>query len=258
MKYEFTVAAMFKNEEHALAEWIEHYLYHGAQHIFLIDDDSDDNSVGIIQKYIREKDGFITLFHANKWPMHLGRQRDIYNHFILPLINEKISKWMLICDLDEFMWSRLYVDLKDALRTCSRLSQIQVNHTFFGSSGHIQQPSSVVKHFTFRENTPSILLKYFVNSDYKFSSLNIHNATYVNGDDSVNTFIKLDNENEYFVLNHYKLQSFYFWKNVKCTRGDSDNYLKRTVEDFFYFDKNEVQDLGLWEQNKHMPFYENI
>jgi hypothetical protein len=258
MKYEFTVAAMFKNEQHALAEWIEHYLYHGAQHIFLIDDDSNDNSVEIIQKYIRENDGMITLFHANKWPMYLGRQADIYNHFILPLINEKITKWMLICDLDEFMWSPLHVDLKEILKMCSNLSQIQVNHTFFGSSGHISQPSSIVKYFTFREKEPSILLKYFLNSDYNFSSLNVHHATYVNDDDSISTFIKLDNGNEYFVLNHYKIQSLDFWKDVKCTRGDSDNYLIRNVKDFFDSDKNEIGDLGLWEQNKHMPFYKNL
>ena len=156
------------------------------------------------------------------------------------------------------MWSPLYIDLKQALRTCAHLSQIQVNHTFFGSSGHIKQPSSVVKHFTFREKTPSKLLKYFVNSDYNFSSLNVHEATYVNKDDANSTFIELQNGNGYFTLNHYKLQSFEFWKNVKCTRGDIDNYLTRTEQDFFDFDKNEIEDLGLWEQNKHMRFYKNL
>lgn len=258
MRYEFTVAAIFKNEEHALAEWIEHYLYHGAQHIFLIDDDSNDRSVEIVQKYIKEKEGMITLFHANNWPIYLGRQPAMYTYIILPLINQKITKWMLICDLDEFMWSPLHVDLKETLKMCLNLSQIQVNHTFFGSSGHIKQPSSIVKHFTFREKNPSELLKYFINSDYNFLLLNVHHATYVNHDDSISTFIKLDNGNGYFQLNHYKIQSFDFWKDVKCTRGDIDNYAIRNPEHFAELDKNEIEDLGLWEQNKHMPFYENL
>ena len=37
-KYYFSVAAMFKNESWSLKEWIEHYKFHGADHIYLIDD----------------------------------------------------------------------------------------------------------------------------------------------------------------------------------------------------------------------------
>ena len=32
----FTIGAVFKNESHILKEWIEHYLYHGIEHIYLI------------------------------------------------------------------------------------------------------------------------------------------------------------------------------------------------------------------------------
>ena len=36
-KYYFSVASMFRNEAWNLKEWIEHYKFHGADHIYLID-----------------------------------------------------------------------------------------------------------------------------------------------------------------------------------------------------------------------------
>ena len=38
--YNLSVGALFKNESHALEEWLEHYLYHGADHFYLINDGS--------------------------------------------------------------------------------------------------------------------------------------------------------------------------------------------------------------------------
>ena len=54
---------------------------------------------------------------------------------------------------------------------------------------------------------------------------------------------------EYFCFNHYNCQSREFWDNIKCKRGDSDNYLVRTPEMFDTVDINEVEDLGLYNQN---------
>jgi hypothetical protein len=34
IRYKFSVGAIFKNEEHILKEWIEHYIHHGADHFF--------------------------------------------------------------------------------------------------------------------------------------------------------------------------------------------------------------------------------
>jgi Glycosyl transferase family 2 len=252
MKYAFVVAATFKNQELALEEWIEHYKFHGAEHIYLIDDDSTDNSLEVIKPYIES--GFVTLFNANGWAKYLGRQRDMYNHFILPIVNNKVSKWTFICDLDEFLWSPYCIDIKKLLLNCSHLSQMQINHSQFGSSGHIEQPSCIVKYFTHKEETQSVLLKYFINSKYKFTSLNVHHATYENKSDSVGTFMII---RDYFRLNHYRIQSLHFWNNVKCMRGDIDNYLIRNKLQFHEMDKNEVEDLDLWQQNKDMEFYKN-
>ena len=42
-KYYFSIASMFKNESWGLKEWIDHNKLHGVDHLYLIDDYSNDN-----------------------------------------------------------------------------------------------------------------------------------------------------------------------------------------------------------------------
>jgi hypothetical protein len=248
--YTLSVGAIFKNESHSIKEWIEHYLYHGVEHFYLIDDSSTDNTVEIISPYIER--GIITLFSGDNWMYYLGRQKDMYNHFILPRLSE--SQWLLIVDLDEYVWSPQSNSLAWVLQYLKHIGQIQVNNTVFGSNGHIDQPKSLVEGFTKRsmmkptENDGCGNRKYFVNSSFKFTSLNVHYATFLDKNDEINCFKLLDIP--YFAMNHYNCQSLNHWTNIKCTRGDCDNYRVRTIEDFKIYDLNEVEDKELYEQNK--------
>jgi hypothetical protein len=244
-KYYFSVGAIFKNESHSIKEWIEHYLHHGADHFYLINDNSTDNSLEVIQKYI--DNNLITLFTVNE-PYYLGRQHNLYNRHILPLIKE--TKWLLMVDLDEYVWSQLDINLKNVLKPCEYLGQIQIRQKLFGSNGHISQPKQIVKEFTKRSFDIHEQQKYIVNSSYDFSSLNIHYADFYTNKDDIKDITKCMLINtEYFVNNHYCCQSQDFWNNVKCTRGDADNYLIRKPLDFHNYDINDVEDLGLYNQN---------
>jgi len=254
-KYYLSVGAIFKNETHGIKEWIMHYLHHGVEHFYLINDNSSDNFMESIQEYLDKN--IITLFNVNE-PYYLGRQRNLYNRHILPIIKE--SKWLLMIDLDEYVWSKIDVKLSNVLKNCEHLSQIQISETLFGSNGHIKQPKYIVKSFTKRKSDLSDngRMKYFVNTSYEFTSLNIHHATYLNETDNitpegVNTFIIINRE--YITLNHYCCQSLDFWNNIKCTRGDADNYLVRVYDDFKSYDINEEEDLELYKQN--FSLYEN-
>jgi hypothetical protein len=250
-KYELAIGALCKNESDSILEWITHYLYHGVQHFYLINDASTDNTVEIIQPYIDS--GIITLFDA-RCKYFLGRQRFLYNKYILPRVNSSEMKWLMISDVDEYVWSQESRDLKDVFRQCSHLAQIQYNHTLFGSNGHIQQPTGgLVRNFTRRSQTrPTESIKnykYAVNSAFKFESLNIHHAT---ASDEIymkcEFFMQLGEP--YFLMNHYSCQSLNFWNEVKCTRGDGDHYLVRDMEQFRRYDINEVEDIELLEQNR--------
>lgn len=248
--YRFAVAAMFKNEEHAMVEWLEHYLARGAEHFYLIDDGSTDRSVELLEPYMER--GLITLERVQE-PYYLGRQRALYNRFFLPLLKEKKVEWLFICDLDEFLWSPTHMNLWELVRQTRGVGQIQIQQTFFGSSGHLEQPGSLVAGFTRRSAACPTegprCFKYFVNSAFDFSSLNVHHATFTDAAFEKNgAFIILGPE--YLILNHYSCQSLDLWKRVKCVRGDSDNYLKRTEAMFYDLDFNDVEDRRLLEQNQ--------
>lgn len=245
-----SVGAIFKNESDSIVEWLKHYIYHGVEHFYLIDDNSDDDTVSKIQEYIDK--GYITLYQSSE-PYYLGRQRNLYNQFFLPHMKQKDTQWLLMVDLDEYVWSPLSIRIDVLLRHhCGHLGQIQIRQYTYGSNGHQTQPNGLVKNFTKRCTDPIDCYKYFVNSNFEFSSLNIHYANFLvdsyKKDNSV--FIVIDIG--YFILNHYSCQSTEFWKNVKCTRGDGDAYRVRTMEDMKGFDTNDVEDLQLWEQNKNI------
>ena len=110
-KYKLAVGAMFKNEGLAMVEWLEHHLYHGVEHFYLIDDNqSTDDSVERLQPYIDR--GLVTLYSVNV-PYFIGRQSMMYTHYILPHLKE--TEWMLMIDLDEFVWSPKALDLRTIL-----------------------------------------------------------------------------------------------------------------------------------------------
>ncbi len=245
--YNLSVGCLFKNESHCMKEWIEHYLHHGVDHFYMINDNSNDDFMPILNPYINNN--IVTLFNDNK-SYYTGRQRDMYNTFILPKIKE--TKWLLMIDMDEFVWSPTNINLNDILNTFNHIGQIQIYDVLYGSNGFIEQPSLLVNSFTMRQKEPRRHLKYFVNTNYEFSSLNVHHATFVNKHDEIHHFKILDHH--IFILNHYNCQSLTFWNDVKCTRGDSDNYLVRTPEDFIKLDCNEIEDLRLKEQNKNIIY----
>ena len=253
--YNLAVGAMFKNESHIIREWIEHYLFHGVEHFYMINDQSTDNSVAVLQPYIDR--GLVTLYEPTV-EKYLGRQRDMYNTFFMPLLKDKAVHWFLMIDLDEFVWSPMSLNLMDILRNSEHLCQIQIHSTFFGSNDHLKQPKFVVSGFTKRSTAlhdPKLqFYKYFVNSKYSFTSLNVHHADHENPEDKLHRFITVNPE--YFRLNHYSCQSRELWDTVKMTRGDSDAYHERNEEIWKNFNLNDVEDTGLLTQNK--PLLERL
>ena len=246
-KYYLSIGVLFKNESLILKEWLDHHIFHGVDHFYLINDNSNDNFLEILNPYI--ENDIVELFNID-YEYFLGRQRCIYNNILLPRLKE--SKWLFICDMDEFLWSQQSVDLKNVLIKCHDLAQIQVNHTIFGSNNLIEQPKYVIPNFTKRsKEQPTKTLKntkYFVNSDYEFTSLNVHHANFLNKEYESGIYFRMLDK-PYFLLNHYSCQSFEFWKNIKCTREDVDNYRTRTPEVIYELDINEVEDKELYEQN---------
>ncbi len=246
MTYRLAVGAMFKNERHALVEWIEHYLYHGADHFYLIDDGSTDDGVTILQPYVER--GIVTLT-THSPPRQIGRQQAMYDKYVLPHLPE--TRWLLICDLDEFVWSPHAIDLNAELARCKGPAIFFV-HTIFGSNGLIGYPKhGIVASYTRREpispSSTSHSMKYFVKGSADCHGLFVHWPILGRG--------SMVNADQNFVLNHYMVQCLEFWQGVKMTRGVGEKRHATDPEDrdmgeFYNRDRNEVEDRRLYDQNK--------
>ena len=75
--YNFVVCSVFKNESGILEEWLNHYFFHGVDHIYLVNDFSNDDYMPILNKF----SGKITLFHNDIVTKEVGRQVLIYEKY---------------------------------------------------------------------------------------------------------------------------------------------------------------------------------
>lgn len=247
-KYNLAIGAIFKNESHILKEWIEHYLFHGVEHFYLINDESTDDFMPILEPYMKENK--VTLFNP-KWQRYFNRQRDMYTEILLS--HKDNIHWLIIADLDEFLWSPRNIDLRLVLKECAHLTEIQITMSQFGSNGLIEQPASVVQAFTKKRasdvgTADSYGYKYIVNLNHSWKELNVHYAIPSEETFALKKWLILPPE--WFRLNHYNCQSQEYWNKIKCTRGDVNEYKKLDESKFALYDTNDIEDTGLAEQNR--------
>jgi hypothetical protein len=265
-KYFLSLGACFKNESHILEEWINHYLQEGVEHFYLINNNSTDNFMPIIEKY----KSFITYFEDKRD----HQQRNYYNDNILPLKNE--TEWLMIVDLDEFIYSRHeFPTIASYLRTLSpEVSQVRVPWKIFGSNGHIKQPPSVIEGFTkraFFNPIGRIHVKSIIRTD-KTLEIGVHTHNIVGTIiDSNGSIIRYSSPNFDFAdiseeilqnsklhLNHYIIQSYEFFMSVKVTRGDihfthncrNENYFRERDEYGNRVEDTELRDKRRKDLNK--------
>jgi len=273
MKHYLSVASVFKNESWNLKEWILHYKHHGVDHIYLVNDFSDDEYLPILEPFINE--GFVTLFQNNIKEKYRGRQVDVNNRFFLPICSE--TKWIAQVDLDEFLYSPKCIDLKEILRKYENYGSVETNWVWFNSNDHLHHPTGgLVQNFTSRaeygervwmthraqtamygQEEPEWFLLYapkqIVNTSFGAQSFNIHEIRH--GGRGINlSFIGRPDDPE--LLNaHYQIQSREFWEKIKMTRGALNNWYSNNARGwhtFYSLDVGDITDTTLAEQNKEI------
>ena len=244
-KYFLSVLGIFKNESDIFEEWIQHYLKEGVDHFYLIDNNSNDNFMHIIKKY-NDKITFYSKPEKNK-------QLDHYRS-VIPDI-KKESEWLLICDFDEFVFSKSnYTKIPDVIKKFRKekdVTQIFLPWKNFSSNKQIEQPESVIKGFNDRKYYRKLehrSKKYIILVD-SLEKVNIHECKMKNGIsvDSKNEkpnlcgerlYIDEDELSRYEIhLNHYPIQSYNWFMSVKATRGDVAWQKKDKIRDKKYFDE---------------------
>jgi hypothetical protein len=251
--HQFAICAVFKNEAHIMEEWILHYLHHGAEHFYLVNDHSTDDFKAIISKYADH----VTLYDNEIETRDVGRQCLIYDKYFRPILKE--SKWFAILDLDEFLYNPTLentIDLKRVFSKYEGVSQILVNWLHFGSNDHIYQPNSVVEGFMRRApidgTKPYFSYKTVFIGD-QLVSFGVHSHIMKSGPE---IYLKYDEvQIPDLVINHYSIQSQDFFMRIKSTRGDINNWfdhqkLSRDLAYFKGYDINEIYDDRLYLQNQ--------
>jgi hypothetical protein len=263
MKYYLSVGAIFRNESMIIKEWIEHYFFHGVDHIYLINDRSEDDYLRILNPYI--DDGRITLFDCSHLPKIRGRQGAAYDVCFRPILGD--TKWLAILDIDEYMYSPSTIDLKQILLNHEDCAKLMVNWCWFNSNAHDKQPLSVVSGFTKRAEygteiyapNPSGVWsmagtdgpKAIINTSYPIQNFGIHD--HLNTGLSRNISYRSNIDHPDLLINHYALQSREYWEKVKMPRGDADCWHSDTARNWKWFEAlnvGSIDDFRLLEQNK--------
>jgi len=237
-KYNFSVMAIFKNETMNLKVWLDHYLWQGVEHFYLIDNNSDDNPLNILQDYIDM--GIVTYYFKPEKHKQVEHYRYVFD-------NEKIkekTKWLCICDLDEFFFGTSTKLINVLENEYDNYDVIYTHSFFYGSDNLINQPKDIRTSIVYRTDDTVNGIKYI----FKPSCINNSSEIWIHWLVEPGTFQKKSGQNETFHdtnfrLNHYICQSLEYFQNVKMTRGDvsvNENEYIRTMDTYYYYEKTAI------------------
>lgn len=222
------VIGMVKNEAYNIDEWIEHYIWQGADQIFVIDNGSTDSTLEKLSAW--SKTGKVTVIEIkNRYQQRKNYQR-VYREQEL----RKNFKWLLIADADEFWYSPNEARIVEAINTLDYFDLIYCNWKVFGTDFQSTHPKSLRRDLVMRQ--PGLgqheFSKWVAKTDALGSGdhIGIHR---VGGMDSAKTIT----EYERLHINHYVTQSLDFWKNVKMKRGDSFDPANDAARDMKMFER---------------------
>ena len=221
--YYLAVMSTFKNETMNLKAWLDHYIWQGVEHFYLIDNGSTDNPLAILKEYIDK--GLVTYYYFPERPKP-GKnlqEENVRRVFDTSDIKPNVF-WIVTCDLDEFYYGKEN-PLREVLASMENEHYIVSLWKMFGSSGLTVHPQDIRTAIVNRKPELSDHGKYIYKPTCIFSSdlLKVH---YIDG----NIF---KTENESIQLNHYVIQSLEYFQKVKMTRGDA--CYTGNVRDISYF-----------------------
>jgi glycosyltransferase involved in cell wall biosynthesis len=225
-----SVLAIFKNETDNLKVWIDHYLWQGVEHFYLIDNGSTDNPLEILQDYIDK--GIVSYYYKEEKHKQAEHYRWVFDTENL----KNNTYWLIVCDMDEFFYG---VDhkLTTKLKTLECFNVIYANWHMFGSDNLTKQPSDIRTNIIHRKPELDKNTKYiFKTASVKNSSMIwIHGLVYPGTMEVIKTHPKIRIANKLIKLNHYPIQSLEFFQKVKMTRGSANVAKHDKIRDMDYF-----------------------
>jgi glycosyltransferase involved in cell wall biosynthesis len=248
--YYLSLLAIFKNETTNLKIWLDHYLWQGVEHFYLVDNGSDDNPLSILQEYMDK--GLVTYYYLPE----KYKQVQYYQYMFDYNNMKQNTEWLIFCDLDEFFYGVNYKLSKEIKKIEDKYDYILCDWKCFGSGGLITQPPDIRTAIVDCEKNRSIP-KYIVkptaitNTSYIWVHCLLHHTIPAE---------RTLHDNLNIRINHYKIQSLEFFQKIKMTRGDVEHIDKQHIRDMEYFKQNDFKE-STDETLKNIifnppPFYE--
>ena len=226
-KHYLSILTTFKNETMILDTWIKHYLWQGVEHFYLIDNDSNDEPLNILQPYIDQ--GIVTLYVLPVKHKQIEHLRYVYEQENL----KENTTWLINADMDEFFYCK-DKNIKEQLNNYMDYNVIYSNWRMFGSDGLKIQPKDIRVSIIYREPEYNSHTKYIIQTkNINSYQLNLHEVS--NNSNNINL-------SDIFRLNHYPIQSEEYFRKVKMTRGAADSVNYDNFRDMNYFNR--------YDQNK--------
>jgi glycosyltransferase involved in cell wall biosynthesis len=221
------VMCIIKNESLNINEWIDHYLWQGADHLFIIDNGSTDDTVEKVKLSAKHHDNITLVLRPQRY-----KQTAHYKFVFRKLMLRKRFQWLLVSDADEFWYCQSGQLLVEGIKKLDYFDLIYCNWSIFGATKAEGHPSSLREALLHRapQLGPHEFSKWVAKTDALKSgqSIGVHRV----GDiDSSRTITEHAN----LAVNHYITQSKEFWFGVKMKRGDvfdPKNDLVRSKESF--------------------------
>eukprot|EP01041_Mallomonas_annulata_P010318 gene10318-21535_t len=231
----------FKDEDLVIEEFLDHYIWQGVQHFYIIDNNSSDNTLLRLQQY--NSTGMISYYFI---PEQFSQ---VENYQIVFKSHAKTeTKWLIVVDVDEYIYHRNGLSILEYINklNASYITHIRLNWRNFGSSNHTIQPRCIRTSFTWRAAAYGLPTKVIV-STQRTIELNVHDAEYTKP-------VRQRRNPPFLALNHYIIMSSDYYHNVKMKRGNiaysKFNYRTSYFDRFNSFDvEDEVLKYLVWNAN---------
>jgi hypothetical protein len=209
-----------------LKVWLDHYIWQGVEHFYLIDNGSSDQPLDILKDYINKK--LVTYIYKPDPYKQLEHYRSVFKSKTL----KKESYWLIIADLDEFFYG-LKNKIINILPYLNKFDVVYCNWIMFGSNDLDDHPKDIRISITNSNN------KFHDNKKYIFKTNSIINPSQIQIH-KIDLVKRIYCGNSVIHLNHYPIQSKEYFKAVKIPRGDVNNRESNKIRNWEYFKKYDL------------------
>ena len=238
-EYTLSVAAMIKNEEAYIKEWIEYHKLVGVDKFIIYDNNSTDNTKKLLKPYIENGDVDYYFYPKTQADFEKEDRKTEYWEFQAHAYNNVIknyknkSKWIAFIDIDEFI---VPVKNNSIINVINEIKNdmgrkpfvgLAVNWVMYGYSGHEITPKGLVienfkKNDGIHKNYKSIVNPRTVIQYHVHAGLHLFNIEIVNEQckDAYQSDVKRSSI-EKIRINHYFTKSYkeYVQKTIKNRAG---------------------------------------